>query len=501
MTIEFERLGESKRPGRWTSGSVGALAPLTVVGIWLCAATPAMAIEPEALRDKIAGTFDTINLGMTPEQGATYTYDAIEVEPQGDSFRVTIPGLKVMIDPTDQTRLLVGTAAFTMHPAGDLAGDDVYRISDAELPSTMGVVNGDGSPAAGVRLGEFSLDALWSFAYLTTLSLDLAMGGVELVEPNNNEVITLKSMTANVRTDQKAGDKHDVVLNLELDKFAGGDGDSGAEIGKVVVLSRLTDYDLAAAAAIYGEIKKTMNEQTSPEQQAANLMDMMFAQDFWRVDSETQIGLKNFRGFGTGEPDVSLESLDFGFSLEDANQPLSRTSFGFTQNGLKISGGDASLQSELAQGLIPEQSALQMDIERLPLKEIMTLAGTTANEAMLSEQAPEGQPGGEGGLEAMMLPMLFQLNQLMTQAGTTIAIRDSGVQTSLASLDMAGSFDVDPSGRLWRQGRTAGQHHRPGCAASDNPASHGKRRRDAARHGAQCHAGPGQPAGLRRPQR
>ncbi|MEM7223529.1 MAG: hypothetical protein AAF495_11150 [Pseudomonadota bacterium] len=423
------------------AGAAG-LALLTFLVLLFLATSPARAIEPGALRDKIAATIDTLNLGLTREQGATYSYDAIEVEPRDDHFRVNITGLEVLMDGGDGTRLLVGTAAFTMHPAGELAGDGVYRVSDAEIPNTMGVVYGDGSPQAGVRMGDFSLDALWSFAYLTTLSLDLAVDDIEIVAPSNQEVVGVRSVVADVRTDQKAGDRYDVVLNMQIDELAGGDESGGIEVGKMVWLSRITDYDLAAAAALYGEIREALKQQATPEEQTANMIDLMFTKDFWRVDSETQIGIKNLRASdNTDDSEVTLDSMELGFILEDANQALARTSFGFNQSGLKVVGGGPSVQSPLAQGLMPEESAFQLDIDRLPLKEIVALLSSMANQAMLAEQTPEGQ---EGGFEAMMLPLVFQLNQLMTEAGTVLTIRDSGVQTSLASLDMAGTFDVDP---------------------------------------------------------
>ena len=438
---------KTKGIGRPRLGHPAVLAVIFAIGIWLSAPGHALAIEPEALRDKIAATIDTLNFGLTPEQGASYAYEAIDVAPRDDSFRVTMSGLTVLLDPSDGTRLEVGTAAFTMHPAGELAGDGVYRISDAELPNAMGIVYGDGTPQAGVRLGNFSLDALWSFAYLTTLSLDLAMGGIEVVEPSNQTLVKLDGLSADIRSDQKSGDRYDMALSARFDQLSGGDDTGQFEVGEVMVLSQITDYDLAAAAAIYGEIEEALKQPGSPEQQATNMIDLMLAQNFWQVDSETQIALENMRADGgPGDVAVSLDSLELGFGLEDADQALARTTFGFTQSGFQISGDDPNLQSQLAQGLMPDQSAMQIDVERLPLREIVSLVGTMASEAMAVDPALQGQPGNGagGGLEAMMLPLMFQLNQLMTQAGTVINIRDTGVETSIASLDMAGSFDVDP---------------------------------------------------------
>lgn len=431
-------------PIRPIGARLSGLSLLAFVSAWLLVLSPVLAIEPDALRDKIAETFDIYNFGLSAEQGATYLYDNIQVVPRDDRFQVTLEGVGFLIDPSDQTRLQIGTVSFMMEPAGNLAGDDMYRISDLEMPSALGVVYGDGTPVAGVRLGDVSVDALWSFAYLTSLSLDLAVNKIEVVEPNGRTAAELSSLTADIRSDQKAGNRYDMTFNVRFDGLAGSEDTTRFEIGKIAVLSRVVDYDLAAAAAFYLKIRDKMTAEGTSEQQLASLFDLVMTQNFWQVDSETQFELTGMRvADGEASQEISIDSLGVGFALEDAQQALARTRFNFTQNGLKVVGDDPSLRSPLAQGLMPEQLALRIDMDRVPLKELMALFGAMATEAMASGQT-EGNGGEDPALEAMMGPMMIQLTQLMNQARTVLHIRDSGAETSLAAFDMAGSFDLDP---------------------------------------------------------
>ena len=471
---------------------------LIILGFLAIASGPVRALEPEALAEKIAGSIEAFNLGLGPDQ-APYRYNEIDVVALDESYRVTIKGLNLLLDPDEQVRLDVGDVSYTMHPAGDLAGDGLYRISDLEMPSTLVAFSGDGSPLVTVTIAELALDGLWSFAYMTMLSLDLAAEGLTIADPSGGHGAALKAVTADIRSDHKQGDRYDMVFNLGLEQFTASDPEGSAEVGKVTLLSRVTDFDLAAAAALYEELRETMSSETPPEEQIAQMMSLMFGRNFWEVDSETQITVNDLAfGGGPGIPEVSLDSLGFGFSLEDADQKLSRVGLDMTQAGLAVAGGDASLDSPLGRGLMPEETALHLDFERVPLMEIMAMMETMANQAMIDQ--PAGNGAGGADMEAMMMPAMFQLSELFAQAGTVINIRESGVKTSPVLARHGRQLQSRSPGRVRRDRRAASDRDGARRAAPGHSGRHGGKRPGAKGGRAQRDAGSGDAAGLHQPR-
>lgn len=416
------------------------------LGLWLLAlmmlgVTPALAQTSDELRERIVEAIDLYQMGLGEDDSAFYRYDQIVVVPDGENFAVAIEGLDVVLDPVTETLLRIGTVDFMLHPAGTLAGDALYRVTDFKVPDLF-LAYESGVEQARIRHEGASLEALWSFAYMTPLSLDFGLKSMTIEDPQGAVLATLATLTSDIRSHRKQGDVYDMTFNLRLADLKADDDGDVVSINSLVALSRASDYDLKAALDSTRQLKALVDSGEAEEAQAKYLQDFVMSSAAWGGDSEMQIEVLGlaFGDLATGSA-IKIEQLDFGVSMDNTEEELATIGVGFGHRGLDAT-GDAGLSGPLAEAMTPTDSAFQFDLQKLPLRALMALFLEAATEA----PGDEGAAGGTGDLavDMMLDPRTQQITEMMTQAGTSLVIRDTQVKTKVSSMDMGGAFKIDP---------------------------------------------------------
>ncbi|MDH3474416.1 MAG: hypothetical protein OEM59_12050 [Rhodospirillales bacterium] len=454
-----------------------------VVGLLLLgqgfAALPARALEAGELRDKLVEAFAVYNgaAGLDSGAGDAYRYSGLQVEPRDSDFRVTVKGLSLLFDPAKDKRLHLGDVAFTMTPEADADVGDLFRISDLQMPPVMTVSRGGESSDLQIKLGSIRLESLWSFAYLTNLNLDALVLGLEVLDNRDAASFTVAELTGEVRSLQQDGSVYDMTFDFKISDLLARKAGSESRAGQLDLLLEAEDYDLAQAVEIYRELGESAAAAATPEERLRTSLDLMLSPKAWTGGGgRIQLNARDVRikDLADGSA-VEFDTFGLGFGLTELDQPLARASLfldhsGLRQNGVAVPAGT------LEQELLPRETALKITMEKLPFRQIMSeVAATLGKPGIVTNlvdpsaggQTGDPAPGGQGSggqgpssqepdpLAMAMSPLVGKLHAAFTEAGTTIGISDTRLESRAAALELGGLFAIDPTAALGISGSLA----------------------------------------------
>ena len=434
------------------------LQVLVVAGLMVLGqALPALALDAEELREKIAGGIAFYNARAHLVGQDLYGYDGLRVEPRNEAFRVSISGFSVLLDVADMTRLELGDIGFTMTPAGELAGDEMLRVSDIALPPAMRIAGPDGTTRRTIALGPVRLDSLWSFAYLTNLNMDILIEGFEMADPVGPDMVKIAEVAAELRSLDKDDGVYDMALDIRSLGFLSEAAGSKLYLSELAGLSKLTDYNLAAAAQ---DLRDADPEAAGkPAALLETLLDLLLSDGTWSGGSEARLDARGLRFVTGAEQDsVEIDSIGMGFALESLDEPLANASFTVGHLGLRgkgLSGAEGSLGQEL----LPQETAVKVTLDKLPVQRIIgelssALSNGVAGEAANPEESEQAQAGeplpGRPGI--VLDPLSAKLRDAVTEAGTTISLSDTRLAMPSAKLQAQGNFALDSEAVLGLSG-------------------------------------------------
>jgi len=420
-------------------------------------ALPAFALDAEALREKIAGGIAFYNARAHLEGQNLYGYSGLRVEPRDEAFRVSLSDFSVLLDVAEKTRLELGDIGLTMTPAGELADDEMFRVSEIELPATMRIAGPDGTTWRTIGLGPVRLDSLWSFAYLTNLNMDILIEGFEMADPVGADLIKVGEVAAELRSLEQDSGVYDMALDIRALGFLSEAPNSKLYLSELAALSKLTDYNLAAAAQDLRDA-----DPEAPGKPAAlleTLLDLLLSDGTWSDGSEARLDARGLRFIsGAAQGSVEVDFVGLGFALESLNEPLANASFTVSHQGLRGEGLSAA-EGSLGQELLPQETAVKVTLDKLPVQRIIGELSSALSNGVAGETAEPDQPA-EGQAEEplpvqpgiVFHPLAEKLRDAVAEAGTTISLSDTRLAMPSAKLQAEGSFALDPEAVLGLSG-------------------------------------------------
>jgi hypothetical protein len=414
-----------------------AFAAAVLVLTLALAPPPAEALEAEGLKTQIEAMLAEIRAGIAP---AILEMGAVEVVPEGDGFRVTLPGLAVD-DRLEGRRFEIGTFALTVtEPGPGLLGFD-----DVDVPERMRVTE------KGQETGWFTLDlerysGVYSLAIEDFLQLDFLANSFEIRVPEEAVLIGGGRTTAWIATvpehdaggptgyqrQRQYGHIENLVVTskdstVEIDQMTVDGAVEGLDLRLYETLVAIVDdLEIAGAQGDTGRLAALREALT----EAIGLAETMRA--------GLQVG--GLRSFDeSGKDAFALDSLRLSMDLDTPRgEAFGSASLALAGNGLTL---DPATSPEVAPyvGLVPQDWNIPLKIEHLPLEALaLSVADLIYNAAGNALLMPDEQLSNLGNAV---------LGALGT-GGSYFIVRDLFLEAPLLRLDSKASLAFSPNVEL-----------------------------------------------------
>ncbi len=421
----------------------GSIAALLGIGLAFGAfATPALALDAEQLRAEILDTFSLFQAAAGPGTPAPMGYDAIEVEDQDDGFRVTLSGLRLLLDPAQAARLDIGNAAFTMTPAGQRGSDALFHVSDLSLSPYWAFSRGGKPPSHVVRPGEVSFEGLWSFAFISFLDAKVSTAGAVVETSDGKPLSSFESILGEFESRPADKGRYDLDAKFLVDGIVIRDDNIRIALGAIESEVEMPGHDFAAAAEVLrAAAKAKAPSSVATEAASASLMSDLF---FLSQGGRMTLGLRDLKGLRDGSPEaLEIDGIDIDYAISDHEEAVAKLDLALAQTGLRVTAPDRPA-SGLAAALMPTDSSAMLSVERLPLRTLLALLAPLADDVAAVEGGRAESPaaGGPKG-KRLAADAGEQLIAAMSSAGTTLDLSGTRVAAPKAEVALKGGMVVD----------------------------------------------------------
>ncbi|MDJ0947120.1 MAG: hypothetical protein QNJ30_27015 [Kiloniellales bacterium] len=416
----------------------GALAP------------PAWALEAEQLRAEIQETFSLYEAAGPVGAPLPYAYDTIEVEDQGDGFRVSLTGLRILLDPAEDGRLDIGSTAFTMTPDGERGGDELFRISDLSVPPRWLISKGGKPPTHVIRPGSLTLEGLWSFAYLSMLDAKVSTAGVSVETPAGESLARFETVRGEYVSRPAEQGRYDVDGKLRVDGITFRDEELRVALAGIEGKVEMPDHDPAAAAEVLRAAARARQSPSAGAEEAPPgfLSDMLYLSRGGRVSFD----LRDFRSVRDDSREaVEIDSISVGYAVSNLEESVARLDLDLAQTGLRFTGPDRQANG-LAAALMPADGRAVLSLERLPLRTLLALLEPLAEEVATAEIQGGGDPKGEGTGDRRAADAGEKLIGAMSDAGTTLDLSGTRLAAPDAEVGFKGGLVIDSDAAFGARG-------------------------------------------------
>ncbi|NJN36249.1 MAG: hypothetical protein HC794_03330 [Nitrospiraceae bacterium] len=168
-------------------------------------------------------------------------YDKFEVVPDGDSYKATLSGVKVMPNEPDAPK--IGDVTFNVMPKDA----DKYSISNLMLPSGVDIVLADGQGKARLEIGSQQFSGVWSKAFAGFLDTDAVYKDVTLTSDQGVK-FAIGEATLKQTSIEKSAGIYDQTGNFALKNITVGTPEGSATIATITSTGDAKGTNLADLA-------------------------------------------------------------------------------------------------------------------------------------------------------------------------------------------------------------------------------------------------------------
>lgn len=420
------------------------LVPVLILPLLLQAPPAALALTADELSDAIDGWLDELAAEMAP---GSLSHDPLVIEPAGEGFRVTVPGLTLHERDDALRDLAVGDVSFLV--AEPAPGD--YAFSEVTLPERLALKDLDGQAHGSLSFDLERLSGTWSSGLGELTQLDFALNGFDLRVPDEGVVIWLGRASALLATLPTADGFFGQTQDYRLGDLVLSGPEGTLEIAGIRLDGALEGLDLEAyrtLMAILGDIETAAAKGDDSKLDALRAaMARLAASDPVATHGEQSITATGLSASGEqGQALGRLASVGLTASVEAARgADEGSAALRFDGEGLEL---DAAGLPDAAPwlGLVPTRWSLPLRLEKLPMQAL--------SEAMVDLLFDVALDPLGGGTARSDLAGRAVLNALGT-AGSRLIIQDLFVESSLARVVSEAALAFDPGTPLGMVGSTA----------------------------------------------
>ncbi len=417
--------------------------PVLILPLLLQAPPAALALTADELSDAIAGWLDELGADMAP---GSLSHDPLMILPEGEGFRVTIPGLTLHERDDALRDLVVGDVSFLV--AEPAPGD--YAFSEVTLPERLALKDLDGQPHGSLGFDLERLSGTWSSGLGELTELDFALNGFDLRVPDEGVVIWLGRASALLETRPSADGFHRQSQDYHLGDLVLSGPEGTLEIAGIQLDGAMEGLDLEAyrtLMAILGDIETAAARGDDSKLGALRAaMARLAESDPVATHGEQRITATGLSASGEqGQALGRLASIGLTASV-DAQRGADEggAALRFEGEGLEL---DAAGLPDAAPwlGLVPTRWSLPLRLEKLPMQAL-----SEAMVDLIFDMALDPL----GGTAKSDLAGRAILNALGT-AGSRLIIQDLFVESSLARVVSEAALAFDPGTPLGMVGTTS----------------------------------------------
>lgn len=392
-----------------------------VVLLSCTALTPAMAQELDADGQKLKTMFETIIESQKKNQFSqfsTLAFDGdVHVEKSGKYYAVTLPYMT--LNYNDGAKFEIGMVAINAAPHD---APDQWKMTFA-LPTPMTLTDENGEKASQINIGAQRASGVWNDTLGYFSKLDANYESIVMSDPDNSYTFTMPSVQAVYDLESDNNGKwsgpvyftfNDINLNIPEE------GGEILRVGGINLNMEMFKYDPVHMKDYQNKIEQLMLLQEGGEnaQSAADVANVSGLLDSFvgmignGFTSQYQIKDVTMRGGKSEQKFDTLKIAEAGFGLDLT---------GFLDNKVALDmrmgyqGFDMQPPPAGVSEVSPKNLNLDISLQNIPFSEISQMAKESAQAAV--ENPEMAQMAG--------MSTLFKLPALLSQAGTTLVLKDN----------------------------------------------------------------------------
>lgn len=394
-----------------------------------CGESKDRAAEAEKIKQDLTAGFDVM---FGKDKLKFVGYDKFEVVPDGDSYKATLSGVKVMPNEPDAPK--IGDVTFNVVPKDA----DNYSISNLMLPSGVDIVLADGQGKARLEIGSQQFSGVWSKAFAGFLDTDAVYKDVTLTSDQGVK-FAIGEATLKQTSSEKSAGIYDQTGSFALKNITVGTPEGSATIATITSTGDAKGTNLADLAKFRDQFNALMaasveEKPVDPATVEALKQMKAFFKDYV---SKTELGSIAFKDT-SGQEVFKMDKVSVDGSWLGFDQPKSKFDIDMRFTGISAPSAAAMPEMAMFGQFIPGKFGVGVTIEDVPSAELwaafLTMLAAPQNDPMAMEDA-----AGEAGT---------QIVQAAQTAGSVFKLNGWEFDSQGIKLNLGGSVKADASAMM-----------------------------------------------------
>ncbi len=401
------------------------------------AATAALvlALAPDAQAQANAETADEIRralkvwIGQNVQSNAAgYTVELdgqITVVPDGDVYRVTLPGGRA--DMHGDGSFEYGASTMDLTPLDNGWYEAEWRVTDTfRFDHTYG-------PSGVVTIGDQRGEGVFAPDFQTMMSMDMALIDIVVTDTDSDGRLTVDQVTAVSESEEVSPGIFDQESTSRIEgvRFTANEGRNSFELTDAVVTVVSDDGRLAELAEFQRQsnaLTLQIDGSNNPDQinaAIASFADLIESMPTLLAGAEMEMRFGEITVQDYGDQ-FTMDGGSFSMNLDGLDQEQSEIAIAFGADGMQVS------DPEVAK-LFPRESRFRLALTGLPNSELVQLAIGTMRSMGTTDPA------------MAMLMASGGLQQSLTTANSTVEIGPIRIASATSSIDLEGELRPEAS--------------------------------------------------------
>ncbi len=380
-------------------------------------------------------------------------YDKLEVVPDGDSYKATLSGIKIMPNEPDAPKF--GDVTFNVEPKDE----DKYSISNLMLPSGVDINLADGQGKARLEIGSQQFSGVWSKTFAGFLDSDAVYKNVTLAADQGVK-FAIGEATLKQTSSEKSAGIYDQTGNFALKNITVDTPDGSATIATIASTGDAKGTNLADLVKFRDQFNAVMaasveDKPVDPAALEALKQMKAFFKDYVSKTEVSSIVLKDTAGQEAFKMDkVTIDGSWLGF-----DQPKSKFDIDMRFTGISAPVGGRHAGNGDVRPVHPRQVRRRRDHRGCPQRRAVDRFPDHADSA--AERSDGDGTGGGRGRNADRAGRADGRQRLQAE---WLGVRFPGHQAESGRFGEGGCQRHDGRDRLAQSGSRRLRHH-PGHGA------------------------------------
>jgi hypothetical protein len=402
-----------------------------------CGESKDRAAEAEKIKQDLSAGFDIM---FGKDKMKMVGYDKFEVVPDGDSYKATLSGVRIMPNEPEGPKL--GDVTFNVEPKDA----DRYAISNLMLPSGVDIPLSDGQGKARFEIGSQQFSGVWSKTLAGFLDSDAAYKNITVTADQGVKFVIGEATMKQASTEKSAG-IYDQTGNLAVKDMTVQTLEGTATIATITSTADAKGANLADLAKFrdqFSAVVAASAEDKPADPAAVEALKQMKA-FFKDYVSKTELSNIVFKD-ASGQEAFKMDKVNVDGSWLGFDQPKSKFEIDMRFNGISAPSAAAMPEMAMFGQFIPGKFGLGVTIEDVPSSELwaafLTVLTTPQTDPTAMDMAAE-QAGMQVVQAAQQAGSNFKLNGweydsqgIKLKLGGSVKAEASAMMGAIASLNL-----------------------------------------------------------------